>query len=102
MFGHSQPVRVDAFPGCTYCQPQVASIGLTEEKAKEDGIEYKFGKFPFAASGKAVAVNHSEGFVKGNCWQEIRRYFRGSHYWIGCYRVNHGVWISDETGSHRR
>jgi dihydrolipoamide dehydrogenase len=41
MFGHSQPVPVDAFPGCTYCQPQVASIGLTEEKAKEEGIEYK-------------------------------------------------------------
>jgi dihydrolipoamide dehydrogenase len=64
MFDHSKPVPFDAFPGCTYCQPQVASIGLTEEKAKEDGIEYKVGKFPFAASGKAVAVNHSEGFVK--------------------------------------
>jgi dihydrolipoamide dehydrogenase len=64
MFDHSKPVPFDAFPGCTYCQPQVASIGLTEEKAKEDGIAYKVGKFPFAASGKAVAVNHSEGFVK--------------------------------------
>jgi dihydrolipoamide dehydrogenase len=64
MFDHSKPIPFDAFPGCTYCQPQVASIGLTEEKAKEDGIEYKVGKFPFAASGKAVAVNHSEGFVK--------------------------------------
>jgi dihydrolipoamide dehydrogenase len=64
MFDHSKPVPINAFPGCTYCQPQVASIGLTEEKAKEEGIEYKIGKFPFAASGKAVAVNHSEGFVK--------------------------------------
>jgi dihydrolipoamide dehydrogenase len=64
MFDHSKPIPFDAFPGCTYCQPQVASIGITEEKAKEDGIEYKVGKFPFAASGKAVAVNHSEGFVK--------------------------------------
>ena len=64
MFEHSKPIPFDAFPGCTYCQPQVASIGLTEEKAKEDDIEYKVGKFPFAASGKAVAVNHSEGFVK--------------------------------------
>ena len=64
MFGHSDPVPFDAFPGCTYCQPQVASIGLTEEKAKEEGVAYKVGKFPFAASGKAVAVNHSEGFVK--------------------------------------
>ena len=64
MFGHADPIPFDAFPGCTYCQPQVASIGLTEEKAKEEGIAYKIGKFPFAASGKAVAANHPEGFVK--------------------------------------
>ena len=64
MFGSAKPIPFDAFPGCTYCQPQVASIGLTEEKAKQDGVEYKVGRFPFAASGKAVAVNHSEGFVK--------------------------------------
>ncbi len=64
MFGHAAPVPMNSFPGCTYCQPQVASIGLTEEKAKEAGIAYKVGKFPFAASGKAVAVNHPEGFVK--------------------------------------
>ena len=64
MFGHADPIPFDAFPGCTYCQPQVASIGLTEEKAKEEGIAYKIGKFPFAASGKAVAANPPEGFVK--------------------------------------
>ena len=64
MFEHSKPIPFDAFPGCTYCQPQVASIGITEEKAKDEGFDYKIGKFPFAASGKAVAVNHSEGFVK--------------------------------------
>jgi dihydrolipoamide dehydrogenase len=64
MFGHAEPIPIGAFPGCTYCQPQVASIGLTEEKAKEEGVAYKVGKFPFAASGKAVAVNHPEGFVK--------------------------------------
>jgi dihydrolipoamide dehydrogenase len=64
MFGHAKPIPVDAFPGCTYCQPQVASIGLTEEQAKEEGVAYKIGKFPFAASGKAVAANHPEGFVK--------------------------------------
>lgn len=64
MFGAGEPKRVKEFPGCTYCQPQVASIGLTEQAAKEKGIAYKIGKFPFAASGKAVAVNHPEGFVK--------------------------------------
>ena len=64
IFGHSEPERVKEFPGCTYCLPQVASIGLTEEKAKEQGLAYKVGKFPFSASGKAVAVNHPEGFVK--------------------------------------
>lgn len=51
-------------PGCTYCQPQVASVGLTEEKAKEAGYDIKVGKFPFMASGKAFAVGEREGFVK--------------------------------------
>ncbi len=51
-------------PGCTYCQPQVASIGLTEAKAREAGYEIKIGKFPFMASGKAFAVGEREGFVK--------------------------------------
>lgn len=64
MFGFEHAKRVKLFPGCTYCQPQVASVGLTEKQVKEKGIEYKVGKFPFTASGKAVASNHSEGFVK--------------------------------------
>ena len=64
MFGHSEPKRVTLYPGCTYCHPQIASVGITEEKAKADGIPYKVGKFPFTASGKAVAVNKPEGFVK--------------------------------------
>ncbi|MGE5861212.1 MAG: dihydrolipoyl dehydrogenase [Ignavibacteria bacterium] len=51
-------------PGCTYCQPQVASIGLTEQKAKELGYEVRIGKFPFMASGKAFATGEREGFVK--------------------------------------
>jgi len=59
-----KPHKVTVFPGCTYCQPQVASIGLTEKKAKEQGIKFKVGKFPYKASGKAVAVGDSEGFVK--------------------------------------
>jgi len=64
MFDVAKPKQVESFPGCTYCQPQVASIGLTEEAVKEKGIAYKVGKFPFMASGKAVAANHAEGFVK--------------------------------------
>ena len=64
MFGHG-PVRRDRnSPGCTYCQPQIASIGLTEKAAKEKGIAYKVGKFPFLAAGKAVAAADSDGFVK--------------------------------------
>lgn len=51
-------------PGCTYCQPQVASIGLTEQKAKDEGYDVRIGKFPFMASGKAFAVGEREGFVK--------------------------------------
>ena len=64
MFGHAKPKRVKLFPGCTYCQPQVASIGLTERAAKEQGLSYKIGKFPFLASGKAVASGEPEGMVK--------------------------------------
>tara|TARA_R110002072_G_scaffold534_6_gene3894 strand:+ start:71557 stop:72945 length:1389 start_codon:yes stop_codon:yes gene_type:complete len=51
-------------PGCTYCQPQVASVGFTERKLKEDGVEYSVGKLPFSANGKAVASNETDGFVK--------------------------------------
>lgn len=60
------PPAIDyaSIPGCTYCQPQVASIGLTEAKAKEQGHEIKIGKFPFMASGKAFAAGEREGFVK--------------------------------------
>lgn len=64
MFGHSKPNRVGHFPACTYCQPQVASIGLTEEAAQMKNIPYRVGRFPFNASGKAVAINAAEGFVK--------------------------------------
>ena len=64
IFGHSKPHPVTKFPGCTYCQPQVASTGLTEQAAREKKLNYKVGKFPFAASGKAVASAESDGFVK--------------------------------------
>ncbi len=58
------PLNKLNIPGCTYCQPQVASVGYTEEAAKEAGYELKIGKFPFTASGKASAMGHNEGFVK--------------------------------------
>jgi dihydrolipoamide dehydrogenase len=61
---HPQPLDYDNIPGCTYCQPQVASTGLTERAAKEAGIEYKVGKFPFTALGKARAMGETDGFVK--------------------------------------
>jgi dihydrolipoamide dehydrogenase len=51
-------------PGCTYCRPQVASVGLTEAKAKEAGFEVKVGKFPFIGNGKAIALGEAEGFIK--------------------------------------
>ncbi len=64
MFGQIEPRKVRTFPGCTYCHPQVASVGLTERAAKEAGRKFKIGKFPFSASGKARAIGETEGFVK--------------------------------------
>jgi len=64
MFGHGPAHREKNTPGCTYCQPQIASIGLTEKAAKEKGVAYKIGKFPFLAVGKAVAAGEADGFVK--------------------------------------
>jgi dihydrolipoamide dehydrogenase len=61
--GH-KPKKVTLFPGCTYCHPQVASMGLTERAAKEKGLKYKVGKFAFMASGKARAIGELDGFVK--------------------------------------
>ncbi len=61
---HPHPLDYDNVPSCTYCQPQVASVGYTEQKCKELGIAYRVGKFPFSASGKANAIGHTDGFVK--------------------------------------
>lgn len=61
--GH-KPKKLSHFPGCTYCHPQVASVGLTERAAKEKGLKFKVGKFPFMASGKARAIGDIDGFVK--------------------------------------
>ena len=61
--GHT-PRQVGNFPGCTYCNPQVASVGKTERALKEEGVDYKVGKFPYAAIGKAQAAANTEGFVK--------------------------------------
>ena len=59
-----QPIDYDSIPGCTYCHPQVASIGLTEEKAREQGFDLKIGRFPFVASGKSIALGERDGLVK--------------------------------------
>jgi dihydrolipoamide dehydrogenase len=61
---HTDGVDYSNIPGCTYCQPQVASIGLTEKKAKEAGHEVRVGKFPFTANGKAHGIGKAQGFVK--------------------------------------
>ncbi len=61
---HPQPLNYNNIPGCTYCSPEIASVGYTEKAAKEAGYELKVGKFPFSASGKASAAGHKDGFVK--------------------------------------
>lgn len=63
--GHSpEPIDYNNIPGCTYCSPEVASVGYTETAAKEAGYDLKIGKFPFSASGKASAAGHKDGFIK--------------------------------------
>ncbi len=61
---HPHPLDRSNIPGCTYCHPQIASVGLTEAKAKEAGHEVKAGTFPFIGNGKAIALGEAEGFVK--------------------------------------
>lgn len=61
---HPHPLNRDAIPGCTYCHPQVASVGLTEAKAKDAGYEVRVGNFPFIGNGKAIALGEAEGFIK--------------------------------------
>lgn len=61
---HVEPIDYNNIPGCTYCQPEIASVGYTEKKAKEAGYTVKVGKFPFSASGKAKAAGASDGFIK--------------------------------------
>lgn len=61
---HPEPIDYNNIPGCTYCSPEIASVGYTEKAAKDAGFEIKVGKFPFIASGKASAAGATEGFVK--------------------------------------
>ncbi|MCB0431102.1 MAG: dihydrolipoyl dehydrogenase [Flavobacteriales bacterium] len=61
---HVDPIDYNNIPGCTYCQPEVASVGYTEKAAKEAGFDIKVGKFPYSASGKASAAGNKDGFVK--------------------------------------
>ncbi len=61
---HPHPVKPESIAGCTYCNPQVASVGLTEAQAKEAGYDVKVGKFPFIGNGKAIALGESEGLIK--------------------------------------
>ena len=61
---HPHPIKPNSIAGCTYCHPQVASVGLTEAKAKEAGHEIKVGRFPFIGNGKAIALGEPEGMVK--------------------------------------
>ena len=61
---HPHPIKPNSIAGCTYCHPQIASVGLTEAKAKEAGFQIKVGRFPFIGNGKAIALGESEGLVK--------------------------------------
>lgn len=78
------PVNYNNIPGCTYCEPQVASVGYTEKQAKEEGYDVKVGKFPFSASGKATGLGHEEGFVKVVFDEKYGE-------WLGCHMIGSHV-----------
>jgi dihydrolipoamide dehydrogenase len=61
---HADPLDKGKIPGCTYCNPQVASVGLTEAKAKEMALDVRVGRFPFVGNGKAIALGEPDGLVK--------------------------------------
>src|SRR5690625_3219000 len=77
-------VNYNNIPGCTYCEPQIASVGYTEEQAKEEGYDIKVGKFPFSASGKAAGLGHEEGFVKVIFDEKYGE-------WLGCHMIGSHV-----------
>jgi dihydrolipoamide dehydrogenase len=81
---HVVPVNYDAIPGCTYCDPEVASIGKTEAQAREAGIDISVGKFPFGVNGKALGAGHPDGFIK-----VITNKARGEI--VGVHGVGYGV-----------
>lgn len=81
---HVEPIDYGNIPGCTYCYPEIASVGLTEAQAKEKGHEIKVGKFPFSASGKAKASGTSDGFVKVIFDAKYGE-------WLGCHMIGAGV-----------
>lgn len=81
---HPHALNYGNIPGCTYCHPEIASVGLTEAQAKEKGYEIKVGKFPFSASGKASAGGHKDGFVKVIFDAKYGE-------WLGCHMVGEGV-----------
>lgn len=83
--GHNpEPLDYGNNPGCTYTQPEIASVGLTEKAAKEAGYDIKVGKFPFSASGKASAAGHKEGFVKVIFDAKYGE-------WLGCHMIGDHV-----------
>jgi dihydrolipoamide dehydrogenase len=61
---HPHAMDKGKIPGCTYCNPQVASVGITEQKAKEQGLDIRVGRFPFVGNGKAIALGEPDGLVK--------------------------------------
>ncbi len=81
---HVEAIDYGNIPGCTYCTPEIASVGLTEAQAKDKGIDIKVGKFPFSASGKASAGGHKEGFVKVIFDAKYGE-------WLGCHMIGAGV-----------
>ena len=99
---HPHPIDKSLIPGCTYCTPQIASVGLTEQAAKDKKIDIRVGRFPFVGNGKAIALGEDQGLVKVIFDKKDRPASRRPHGRRRSHRTHSGLRRGDESRNHGR
>ncbi len=99
---HPHPMDKSLIPGCTYCFPQVASVGLTEQAAKDKKLDIRVGRFPFIGNGKAIALGEDQGLVKVIFDKKTGQLLGAHLVGAGSHRTDPGLRGRDESRDHRR